>query len=153
MNKKHYIYGTVLYFINVTGEKYFINLKTGDKVLALPRRDNKQKLTLIPCDVTKEDVEYAKKLEKAGLLSNQYVNAMENFKISAERKKQQKGKELSKYEKIAAYSVKELAYKDILNAIIFGFEPMVDEINYHISCGKDIYKIAWKKCSAATKLY
>ena len=55
MAKERYMYGTVLCQKNSDGEKYFINLKTGDKVTVSEPYKHSAKIVLVADEITKGD--------------------------------------------------------------------------------------------------
>ena len=60
---QNFIFGKVLQRVDSDGKRYFINLGTGDKVLA-KGTIKANKIELIPSRVSLKDLEYAEKLKK-----------------------------------------------------------------------------------------
>ena len=73
---QNFIFGKVLQRVDSDGKRYFINLGTGDKVLA-KGTIKANKIELIPSRVSLKDLEYAEKKEK--LLVNRNWHQLETF--------------------------------------------------------------------------
>ena len=81
---QNFIFGKVLQRVDSDGKRYFINLGTGDKVLA-KGTIKANKIELIPSRVSLKDLEYAEKLKKGKIIGEQELASIRNFFTSAER--------------------------------------------------------------------
>lgn len=131
---QNFIFGKVIQRVDSDGKRYFINLGTGDKVLA-KGTIKANKIELIPSRVSLKDLEYAEKLKEGKIIGEQELASIRNFFTSAEReKKELKRMQKSDGENMADFIFRSTAYHEIVNAIILCFMPKVDEIRYTIPC-------------------
>ena len=129
-----FIFGKVIQRVDSNGKRYFINLGTGDKVLA-KKTIKANKIELVPSRVSLKDLEYAEKLKEGKIIGEQELASIRNFCTSAEReKKELKRMQKSAGENMAEYLFRSTAYHEIVNAIILCFMPEIDEIRYTIPC-------------------
>lgn len=87
MAKERYMYGTVLCQKNSDGEKYFINLKTGDKVTVSEPYKHSAKIVLVADEITKGDVDRAQQLFDEKKIEVQHIVTLKKWFESQKQKK------------------------------------------------------------------
>ena len=140
------VYETVLHQRNSANEDYFINLKTGDKVVIAEPRNRAKSISLLQEPITHKDIERAMSLFGNGELSIQHLSKLYQFFESQQEQNKKPERKLGKAEEVAIYTIKSAAYMEIINAINFAFMPEVDKITYFICCGSQTYENIWRRC-------
>lgn len=135
MAKERYMYGTVLCQKNSDGEKYFINLKTGDKVTVSEPYKHLAKIVLVADEITKGDVDRAQQLFDEKKIEVQHIVTLKKW---FESQKQKKLEAKGQAQEMAEYIIRSSAYMDIIYAIQFAFMPWTKEITYYIPLGGDV---------------
>ena len=119
------MYGTVLCQKNSDGEKYFINLKTGDKVTVSEPYKHSAKIVLVADEITKGDVDRAQQLFDEKKIEVQHIVTLKKW---FESQKQKKLEAKGQAQEMAEYIIRSSAYMDIIYAIQFAFMPWTKEI-------------------------
>jgi len=92
------VYGTVLHQRNSANEDYFINLKTGDKVVIAEPRNRAKSISLLQEPITHKDIERAMSLFGNGELSIQHLSKLYQFFESQQEQNKKPERKLGKAE-------------------------------------------------------
>ena len=144
---QNFIFGKVIQRVDSDWKRYFINLGTGDKVLA-KGTIKANKIELIPSRVSLKDLEYAEKLKEGKIIGEQELASIRNFFTSAEReKKELKRMQKSDGENMAEYIFRSTAYHEIVNAnhIVLYAKSWWNTVYYPVSVSADFFQMCVQK--------